>query len=100
MRSGRPGAWTRAAGTWAASSTGATGKDTLPGLLLIATLALQSRLGSQKERPRNLQGQRDGAAQHRARQAVLVSLSCFVCGWLSSRHCCLPAVQTTAMHPW
>ena len=31
---GRLGAWTRAAGTWAALSTGGTGKAHLPGLLL------------------------------------------------------------------
>ena len=40
-----------------------------------------------------LQGQREGVMQHREDQAVLVSLLCSVCGWLSTNWCCFGAHQ-------
>ena len=84
----------RAAGTWAALSTGETGKAHLPGLPLRGPpFAIQCQLGSQNQRARHLQGQRDGTAQHREHQAALVSLLRSVCGWLGTRRCCLFIVQ-------
>ena len=86
MPRGGLGAWTRAAGTWAASSTGATGKAHLPHLLLRGPPL-------QYDASPTLQGHQDGDVQHRDYHAALGSLPCSVCGWLSRRQCCLCALH-------